>query len=154
MTVIKVSADSTALTIAVTAYSSGDVVGGLWTLPLGLPNGSRYKIVGGNLLDDGDVLAACDLFIFRASVTPAADNAAVAMTDADQANCVGVLQWATADVYDMGPNKHLIATGKSIHCDTADGSLYAVLVTRSGNAVFTANDDLHLVLFIDTTSTN
>jgi hypothetical protein len=149
MTVVKLTADSAGLTTAVTAYTDGDVLGELLTIALPVENGARFKIVGANLLDDGDVLDDVDLFLFNASVTPAANNAAHALSDADAAACVAVVRWATADVYDHTNCKQMFKSDIDIYADTTDGNLYGVLVTRSGNAVFTAVDDLHLALYVE-----
>jgi hypothetical protein len=66
------------------AYAAGDQVGGL----ISLSNAARVSGGGGRIVhvsmsDADDVVSGFDLVFFIASVTPAADNAAWALSDAD-----------------------------------------------------------------------
>ncbi len=80
-------------TISTSAYASGDCIGGLQTLS------NAARISGGSgiiqsilVLDKTQAQrAAMDLLFFDRSVTVAGDNAAVAMSDADMAYCLGVV---------------------------------------------------------------
>lgn len=81
------------------AYTSGDCLGGLMTLS----NAARFTGGGGTIqsvrvLDKTQAQrAAMDLFFFQTSVSPAGDNAPAAFSDADMANCVGVISILTTD---------------------------------------------------------
>lgn len=75
------------------AYTSGDCVGDLQTLS----NAARVS-GGSGIIQSICVLdktqnqrAAMDLMFFDRSVTVAGDNSAVAMSDADMANCLGIV---------------------------------------------------------------
>jgi hypothetical protein len=80
-------------TISTSAYTSGDCIGGLMTFA------NAARISGGSgiiqsilVLDKTQAQrAAMDLLFFDRSVTVAGDNAAVAMSDADMAYCLGVV---------------------------------------------------------------
>lgn len=80
-------------TISTSIYTSGDVIGGLQTIAgAARASGGSGTILSIVVLDKTQaVRAAMDLLFFDRSVTVAADNAAVAMSDADMANCLGVV---------------------------------------------------------------
>jgi hypothetical protein len=83
-------------TISTSAYASGDVIGGS-SASIALSNAARVS-GGSGLVQSILVLdktqaqrAAMDILFFDRSVTAAADNAAVATSDADMAYCLGVV---------------------------------------------------------------
>jgi hypothetical protein len=75
------------------AYTSGDCVGGLQTISNAARiSGGTGTIVSVLVFDKTQAQrAAMDLLFFDRSVTVAGDNAAVAMSDGDMANCLGVI---------------------------------------------------------------
>jgi len=153
MTYRRVAVTSAGLTTSVTAYTSGDSVGTEFVFaltPATTLSSGRGVILGASIIDEGNVLAACDLAIFNAASTPAADNAANAWSDANIRNFVGVIKFATADVNASANNRFASALlGSPLPFEAPTGSLYGSLITRSANAVFTAVTDVTLSLFID-----
>lgn len=75
------------------AYASGDVVGGQMTFTnAARVSGGSGVIQSITVLDRSQAQrASIDLVFFDRSVTIAADNAAFATSDADMANCLGVV---------------------------------------------------------------
>lgn len=149
--IVKLTATSAGLTIAVTAYTSGDQLGTLLTFSPALSNGTKFRVVNAKFLDAGDVLAATELWLFNSAVTLAADNAAFSVSDADMLTCQGVISWATADVIDAGPNKfaHTLTERSFWGEASSAGVITGALVTRSGNAVFTAVTDITVTLWLE-----
>lgn len=137
------------ITTATTAYTAGDQLGPLFTFA----NASRLTSGGGiitgvRLVDAGDVIGACDVVFFDSSVTLAADNAAFAISDADALKVVGIVQLAGA--YDIGNNRVCQAFNLAIPYILSGGtSLYAAIITRTANAIFTAATDIQLVVTVD-----
>ena len=72
--------------------------------------------------------AACELWLFSASVTPAAANAAHAISDADALLCIGVIPSGT--YYASSNNSVSVAKGVNLAIKTAATTLYGILVTR------------------------
>lgn len=145
---------SAGLTIATTAYTSGDQVGTVFTFTPAISQvGMGIDIVGALLLDEGDVLAACDLVLFTGAAAPtlAGDNNPFAISDADARNIRGLLTWTTGDVLDIGNNRFgqwrpTMGPTNPIYMPT--NTLYGALITRSANAVFTAVTDVRISLLI------
>jgi hypothetical protein len=147
--ILRLSGTSSGLTIATTAYTSGDQLGAQISLTgaTARTGGGGY-ITGITLVDAGDVMGAVDVVFSRASLTPAADNAAAAFSDADALNIVGVVSISAA--VDLGNNRVCSANGVRIPFECGAGTtLYANLITRSGNAFFTAVTDLTLVVYVE-----
>jgi hypothetical protein len=80
-------------TISTSAYASGDCIGGLMNFSAAVRKSGGSGIIQSILVIDKTQAqrAAMDLLFFDRSVTWAGDNAAVAMSDADMANCLGVI---------------------------------------------------------------
>jgi hypothetical protein len=146
----RITGTSAGLTIATTAYTSGDVLGSEIVLPVGASaEGLKTGwIHGGTVIDKGDVLTDVDVFLFDRASTPAANNAAAAWADADIANLLWFEQ-LTVDL-DFGGNRGLKWLPSSpVPFVAPAGSLYATLVTRSANAVFTAVTDVSINLIVE-----
>lgn len=136
------------LTTATTAYTSGDVLGSLLTFTsMARASGGRGRITGAVLLDDGDIISGVDLFLFSATVTFGTDNAAPSISDADAANCVGIIQLPAA--IDVGASRIASAHSIAVPYACAATSLFVAMVTRSDHTFFAAADDLHLTLFYE-----
>lgn len=119
-----------ALTVGTDAYTAGDVVGGLITFDVGSPgNGgyvSRVKIV-----DDADQKEAYKLYVFDATPSTIADDAAFAPTVADLKKLINVITIAATDYTTINGNAYAI---KALGADLVDfktvsgENLYAYLV--------------------------
>jgi hypothetical protein len=88
--------------------------------------------------------AAMDLLFFDQSVTVAGDNAAVAMSDGDMANCIGVVSIGPYNTAWPGTPLNSISTlinvGLPFVC-SGSANLYAVAVVR-GTPTYTSTSDL------------
>lgn len=145
---------SAGLTIATTAYTSGDHVGGVFQFKVGQQEsqqGNSYgEICNIVVTDKNAVLAACELWLFTSSPTVAADNSPLSITDADLPNLVGV--WELTKAYSTALNKIITlpnAESEMPYWTGQSGILYGVLVTRTGNAIFAAVDDVAVTLYIE-----
>lgn len=139
-------------TISTTAYTSGDVVGGLQTIS------NAARISGGSgtvssilVMDKTQAQrAAMDILFFDRSVTVAADNAAVAMSDADMAFCLGVVSIGPYNTAWPGTPLNSISTllnvGLRFVLNGTD--LYAVAVVR-GTPTYSSTSDLIFTYIID-----
>ena len=154
MALRRISVTSAGLTTSVTAYTSGDVVGTEFTFAnvvgaLAIADGSG-AIVGASITDEANQIAACELVLFRAASTPAADNAASTWSAVNIRNYVGIVKFATADMNAAATNRYgtVNITGVGIPFSST-GSLFGTLVTRSANSFFTAVTDLTITLLIN-----
>jgi hypothetical protein len=134
--VVAVSGTPSGLTTATTTYTSGDVLGGVFSVAsCARHNGGSGRIVGVYMTDDSDVIGAVDLFIYDTTVSPGSDNAAFNPSDADNELGLGVIQIPTA--IDAGSNRASYWSGSvPFVCTGSSTTLYFVAVTRSANAVF------------------
>lgn len=145
----RIAVGVTGVTTSVTAYTAGDQVGG----QISLSNAARASggtgiITGVCLIDQSDIIGAYDVVFSRASITPAADNAAFAISDADSLNVVGVAQLAGS--FDIGNNRIAQAYNLAIPYDCSGGTtLYANLITRVGHTFFTAGALPQLNVFVE-----
>lgn len=136
-------------TIGTVAYTANDAVGGTLTFA----NPVRAVNKGGLiktalLIDDDKEDAATDLVLFSAAFTATPDADAFDVTDADLENCIGVIQFGTADYHDFNDNSIAVIQNVDL-AFTASGtsSLYGQLVTR-GTPTYTAVTDLTVKLVI------
>ena len=130
---------SSGLTTAVTAYTSGDVLGVQMTMDMNNRGSGAIagSLEGVTIADDSAVIGAVDLFFFNATTTPAADNAAYAPSDAEVRTCVGVVSVTTLP--SSGANNKIVTLSNAeqdVPLYAPSGVLYVVAVTRTGNAVF------------------
>lgn len=133
------------------AYTSGDCVGGLMTFS------GAVRVAGGSgivqsilVLDKTQAQrAAMDLLFFDRSVTVAGDNAPVAMSDGDMANCLGVVPIGPYNTAWPGTPLNSISTvlnvGLPIVCNGTD--LYVQAVVRA-TPTYVATNDLVFILTI------
>lgn len=147
MALVEVTATSAGLTTATTAYTAGDMLGTQWSFTGAVATSGGYGyVVGAVLLDETDVIGAVDIFLFNASVTQAADNAANSWSDADMANCVGGLSLPAP--FDSGLNREATWQGV-VPFKLAATTLYAGFVTRAAHTFFGATTSLKAKLYID-----
>lgn len=131
--------DSSGLTTSVTAYTSGDVLGVQMTLGMNIRGSGPVAgvIEAVTITDDSAVIGAVDLFLFNATTTPAADNAAYAPSDAEMRTCVGVV--SVSVLPSSGANNRIVTLSNAeqgVQFYAATGILYVVAVTRTGNSFF------------------
>lgn len=147
--IVRLSATSSGLTTATTNYTIGDQVGAQfsWANAVRKPGGTGY-ITGITLINDGDVLGPYDLVFTRSSITLAADNAAYAISDADAAAIIALVQLSGS--YDIGAQRLAQAHNIRIPFDCSGSTtLYAGLITRAGGAFYAATDDIVIVLHVE-----
>jgi hypothetical protein len=143
---VEITATSAGLTTASTAYVGGDMLGTQWSFASAVATSGGLGVIEGLvLLDESDIIGAVDLLLFNASVTQAADNAPNSWSDADMANCVGVISLPPA--YDSALNR-VISWSGALPIKLAATTLYAGFVTRSAHTFFGATTSLKARLYI------
>lgn len=146
----RLTATSSGLTTATTAYSVGDQVGTQFSFN----NAARVSGGGGYiraavLTDAADIIGSYDLLIHRASITLAADNAAYAISDTDALEILGLIPLAGA--FDIGSNRIAQALGLQVPYVCSGTTLFASLITRSAHTFFPAVTSLQLALIVEPT---
>jgi hypothetical protein len=143
-----ISVASAGLTIATTAYTAGDQMGTIFTLPnAARVSGGSGIITGVKLIDAADVIGPVDVMFFDRSVTLAADNAAFAISDADALFIVGLAQLSGA--FDIGNNRLAQQIPAAIPYTCNGTSLFAAVITRSGHTFFGATGNLQLIVNVE-----
>lgn len=145
----RISVQSAGLTTATTAYVAGDQVGTQFTLAnAARVTGGGGTIVGVTLVNANDIIGAYDVVFFDSTTTPAADNAAYALSNADSLKIVGLVQLAGA--YDLGASRIGQAYNLAIPYVCNGGtSLFATLITRVGHTFFAAVTNLQLIVHVE-----
>lgn len=117
-------------TISATAYSAGDVVGGLMTLPVQNAESGRASgyVARVQLVDKDNVGPAGKLYLFSEKPAVIADHAAFALAAADIAKFIG--DPVAISSYDaIGTTKREeVALDHVLEYNAADGNLYAYFV--------------------------
>jgi hypothetical protein len=117
----------TALTVATSAYTAADVVGGLITLNVGSPGGGGV-VRSVILVDDAAQSEPYKLYLFDTKPSVIADDAAFAPTVADLKKLVGIIDIVAGDYVTLNGNVIALRTGLSIDYVCSVGNLYAYLV--------------------------
>lgn len=137
------------VTTATTAYTAGDQVGSQITLTgAARISGGTGTIVGAVLIDRSDIISAYDIVFHDSSITPASDNAAYAISDADALKTVGMVQLTGG--YDIGNNR--IAQAYNIAMPfkcSGSANLYCTLITRFGHTFFTSGSEPYLRVYVE-----
>lgn len=137
------------LTTATTAYSVGDQVGTIFTMTnAAIATGGGGYLESVLLSDETSIIGTYTVWVFRSTVSAAADNAAFALSDADAQLLVG-------PPIILGPtftatNNTSIGWYGSVPFDCSGTSLFALLQTNAGHTFFGATTSLKLTF---TTST-
>lgn len=126
----------------VTAYTAGDVI--YASTDVGVLKFDAAGVSG--FIHDATVVmgetdtANLELLIFDQEPTNLADNAPLALVAADIDHLVGVFEFANTGKVNIGTNiEAYVATAQGHRAYTSkDGSLFGVLVTRSGYAPISA----------------
>lgn len=152
---VQLTLTSSGLTTATTAYTSGDQLGAVLSLPLGSAGdtgGYQQTIVTLKdlwITDRSDLVTTVDCYFFNASPASAAgDNNAVSFSDAD-------IETLCSPVVNLGTNTDLAlnkTTGAASWWERTmilpAGTLYVVMVTKSAHTFFGAGTDIKLNLII------
>lgn len=144
LNLLRVTATSTGLTTATTAYTDGDVLGAEMQFDMGT---NEYGVVVGAAIHDAaDIIGAVDLYLFDRSVTFGTDNAAPSISDADGLFGLGVIQFPNPS--DLGGNRFAAIDSLLLPVRAnASGLVFARAVTRSGHTFFGAVGNLQYDLF-------
>lgn len=147
-TTVRTLSRSITVTPVVTAgaYSAADAVGGKMEFADATSSFNTAVLSTVVVVDDADQGVALDIVCFNQSFTATADNAALAISDADAGNVVAWVSVATSDYVDLGASK-VAVIGNINQLITTHGStnLYCQMMT-SGTPTYAAVDDLHVTL--------
>lgn len=122
------------------AYSAGDVVGGLLTFA------NAARISGGAIVVESLVIMcktpalanSLELWLWDRTFTNVADNGAVSYSDADAANCIGVI--ACGAFVDNALNSISTRMGIGLAAVLNGTDLFGQLVTRNGPTLTSTSD--------------
>lgn len=124
-------------TLDTSAYASGDC---LHTTVITFANAVEASLSGFIekmvIVDNALQSQPCELWLFNATVTPAAANAAHSISDADAAKCIGVIY--SGPYYASALNSVSIARGVGLAIKCAATSLFGILVSR-GTGTYAAD---------------
>lgn len=132
-------------TVTAGAYSANDAVGGLLTFA-----GAAYSEGKGGvikdviILDDAGQDASMELWLFNATFTAMADNAAWAPSEADLRKLVAVISSADGAWYAAGTPSACVVEASQRY-DLTGTSMFGQLVTR-GTPTFAATDDVTVII--------
>lgn len=127
-------------------YTSGDVIGNVFTFPnAARANGGSGLITGAMLFDPGKHMDSFDieLHVFSATLSAGGDNAAYVLTDAESFTEVGWIKWTGSEWVGNANNSMNMQQGKSIGytCAAGSTSLFGILIARGAvTATATATD--------------
>ena len=122
-------------TLDTSAYASGDCLHTAVIQFVGIPDGIGF--IDKMIVVDADLQSvALELWLFSATVTPAAANAAHSISDAHAALCVGVI--SSGPYYASALNSVSVAKGVALPFKCAATTLFGILVTR-GAPTYTAS---------------
>lgn len=142
LNLVDVTATSSGLTTATTAYTAGDTLGAVMSWDMTSAYG---LIVGAVLTDVSDVVGAIDVYLLNASATFGTDNAAPSISDADILKVIGKIEFPAAD--DLGGARVASIDSLSIPWHAASGTtIYGGLVTRDAHTFFGAATALQVRL--------
>lgn len=137
-----------ALTISTSAYTAGDVVGGLITFNVANAAGSGI-ISSVRIVDDDNEKAELTLYLFRSSPTAIADADTFAPSVADLKAMIGKIVFYAADYTTLNNNATVIKRGTTddinFEFTTTSGNIFGYLVC-TGTPTYTAVTDLSIVL--------
>jgi hypothetical protein len=150
LNMVSVTATSSGLTIATTAYTADDTLGALMSFNVTVAKG---LILGAVITDESDIIGAVDCFLFDRTLTFGTDNAAPSIADADMIFSLGVISFPYP--YDLGGTRMASVDSIAIPYAANSGTtIYGGLVTRSGHTFFSSGgaDSLNVRLLVSTDS--
>jgi len=140
-----------------TAYASGDVISSeVATTVIAFPNcagvlGGSGAVLGATVAH-ADIPAAqpeLELYLFNEAPTGISDNAALAVSDADMVNLIGVIDLAVADQKIVGADQTFYISGEVVLpfvCESTTAVLYGLLVTRT---IFTPEAEAKFIVGLE-----
>lgn len=124
------------------AYAAKDAIGALLTFAsVARASGLPAVLEAVQIVDKGQQMAACDLVLFDRSITAPTDNAAFDPTDAELANCIGVVEFVAGDYHDFNDNSLAQLDDIGLPFVLNGTSLYGALVAR-GTPTYTSTSDI------------
>jgi hypothetical protein len=128
------------------AYTAKDAVGGKLTFA-GVVQADQLSgvLMGVTVLDASQQRPSLELVLFDRDFTPSSDNAVFDPTDADLANCIGVV--AVNSWSDFNDNSVATVSGISLPIVLNGTSLYGQLLTR-GTPTFVATSDITVMVTV------
>ena len=139
-------------TISLTAYVTGDNIGGLMTLPNAVKShGHGASIRSLSLIDKEAIDAAIDVLLFdkNPSNSTFTDNDAAVVSDLDVVNLIGVFP-LTSYVTLAGNSVASLNSLDVPFIVFGDVAIFAAMIIRAG-ATYTAVDSLKLRILVDRT---
>jgi hypothetical protein len=140
-----VTSDPVVMTVA-GAYATGDYIG-VTTAPNSFVNALR--IIGGTgvlksiVISDKDIATpavAMELWLFSATFTAPTDNAAWSISDADAANCIGVIPLLAGNWHSSALNKVYTDDTMALPVSSATADIFYALVARGTTPTWTSLD--------------
>jgi len=133
-------------TISTSIYATGDAVGGLMTFSNAarVPGGT-ITINSAVIIDLDKELAPLEIVLFDRTFTATSDNATFDPTDADLANCIGVIK--VGDYASFNDNAVAVRTGIGLSAKLNGNDLFGQLVVRSG-PTYASTSDIIVILEI------
>lgn len=142
----ELSAASSGLTTASTAYTAGDQVGAQFSLSnASTVSGGIVWITGVRLFDKADIIGAYEVMFAGSSMTVASDNAVFSLDDTNGE----LVKWVVpcAQAYDLGTCHMAQAANLALPVKLSATTLYATLRCSVGHTFFGATSDL--VLYVN-----
>ena len=140
-----ISISQTPTVSAAAIYAANDAVGGLLTFAnAALVTGGGGVIKDVLILDDAGQDAVLELWLFNATFTAMADNAAWAPSEADLRKLVGVVSTVDGSWFAAGTPSIARVEGSQRY-DCTGTSLFGQLVTR-GTPTYAATDDVTCII--------
>lgn len=115
------------LLVTLNAYSIGDVVGGLLTIPVDSAGGGGV-LRQLSIIDDADQKEPYSLYLFDQLPSTIANDAAFAPTVADLKKIIAKITIAALDYETLNSNAYALKTGLDIEFVAPNGNLYGYLV--------------------------
>lgn len=136
---------SAGLTTGTTAYVTGDMLGTIWSaaMPASFPSGGTGLITGVTFTSKTTTIGGVDIYVFNASVSQAADNAANSWSDADMLKLEAVIPVPAPIVSALNAT---VSVPVQVPFQLAATTIYLCVVTRTGHTFFGAVGDLQIKL--------
>lgn len=132
-------------TVDTSAYADGDAIGGLQTLSEALQDSTLSgRLDSITIIDQAKQSPALELYFFQSNVTGGSDNASYSPSDADIAECIGVVRVVSND-YNNTATQSVATLNPELafQLDAGNGTIYLQIVS-GGAATFGASTELKL----------
>lgn len=140
---------SLALVVQAAAYSAGNCVGGTLSFPQVVRRDGGSGILNSvTLRDKGGQAGTYDLFLFDSAPSAQTDKAAVALTAADLAKCIGVVTLAAVKLGASATMGISTLTGANFSFKLASGSTMGAVLVARGTPTYASVSDVSLELYV------